>query len=75
MDAVIEHTLSKWPKFQVVTATKRNMNYIHLEHVSKQPMKNPIFIPLTIVPISETKELKKQPNNNFKILKKYKTSD
>ena len=24
MDAIIEHTLSKWPKFQVVTATKKN---------------------------------------------------
>ena len=23
MDAIIEHTLPKWPKFQVVTATKR----------------------------------------------------
>ena len=66
MDATIEHTLYKWPKFQVVTATKRrNMKY-YLEPVTKQPMKKPIFIPLTIVPISETK----QPNNDFKILKK-----
>ena len=28
MDAIIEHTLPKWPKFQMVTATKRrNMKY------------------------------------------------
>ena len=70
MDAIIEHTLSKWPKLQVVAATKiRNMQYIHLEPVTKQPTKKPIFIALTIVPIFETKQLKKQPNNNF-ILKK-----
>ena len=70
MDATIEHTLSKWPKFQVVTATKRrNMKY-HLEPVIKQPMKKPIFICLTIVPISETKQPKNQPTNNSKILKK-----
>ena len=67
MDAIIEHTLSKWPKFQVVTATKRrNVKYIHLEPVTKQPMKKPIYIPLTISPISEIK----QPNSDFKILKK-----
>ena len=31
MNAIIEHALSKWPKFQVVVATKRrNMKY-HLE--------------------------------------------
>ena len=56
---------------QVVAATKRrNMKYIHLELVTKQPMKKPTFIPLTIVPISEMKQPKKQPNNDFKILKK-----
>ena len=58
MDAIIEHTLSKWPKFQVVTATKRRNTKYHLEPVTKQPTKKPIFIPLTIVPISETKQLK-----------------
>ena len=71
MGAIIEHTLTKWPKFQVVTATKRrNVKYIHLEPVTKQLMKKPIFIPLTIAPISESKQLKKQPNNDSKILKK-----
>ena len=46
MDATIEHTLSKWPKFQVVTATKRrNVKYIHLEPVTKQPMKNQYLYP------------------------------
>ena len=66
MDAIIEHTLSKWPKFQVVTATKRRNKYIHLEPVTKQPMKKPIFIPLTIVPISETKQLKNSQIMIFK---------
>ena len=67
MDVIIEHTLSKWPKLQVVTATKRrNVKYIHLEPVTKQPMKKPIFIPLTIAPISETKQPK---NSQIMILK------
>ena len=48
---------------QVVAATKRrNMKYIHLELVTKQPMKKPTFIPLTIVPITEMK----QPNKTAK---------
>ena len=25
MDAIIEHTLPKWPRFQLVTATKEEM--------------------------------------------------
>ena len=70
MDGIIEHTLFKWPKVQVVTATKRrNVKYIHLEPVTKQPTKKPIFIPLTIAPISETKPKKNQPNNDSKLLK------
>ena len=68
MDAIFEHTISKWPKLQVVAATKRrNKRYIHLEPVTKQPMKKPIFIPLTIVPISETK----QPKNSQIVILKF----
>ena len=52
-----------------------NMKCIHMEPVTKQPSKTPIFIPLTIVPKFETKQLIKQLNNNLKILEKFQTSD
>ena len=46
MDAIIEHTLSKWPKFQVIAATKRrNMKYTHLEPVQNSQRKSQYLYP------------------------------